>query len=107
MSMGDEQQWTVVIEPVGWKFNMLASMTLLDGAKLSHYVLPSSCRNGTCRTCMCQLTGGRVRYRIEWPGLSLDEKKNGYILPCVAYPESDLAIQSPAATRLGAGKQTS
>jgi ferredoxin len=55
--------------------------------------LPSSCRNGTCRTCMCRLLEGRIRYEIEWPGLSVDEKREGYILPCIAYPESDLVLE--------------
>jgi len=39
-----------------------------------------------------------VRYKIEWPGLSLDEKREGYILPCVAIATSDLVIEAPAAS---------
>ena len=62
----------------------------MDGLKLD-----SSCRNGTCRTCICKLTSGKVTYRIEWPGLSPDEKREGYILPCVAYPLSDVVIELP------------
>jgi ferredoxin len=54
---------------------------------------PSSCRNGTCRTCICQLARGQVRYEIEWPGLSAEEKAEGYALPCVAFPCSDLTIK--------------
>jgi len=54
---------------------------------------PSSCRNGTCRTCIGQLHSGQVRYAIEWPGLSSDEKAQGYVLLCVAYPCSDLVVQ--------------
>ncbi|MDP2679188.1 MAG: 2Fe-2S iron-sulfur cluster binding domain-containing protein [Rhodoferax sp.] len=54
---------------------------------------PSSCRNGTCRTCFSKLERGQVRYEIEWPGLSADEKEQGYVLPCVAYPCSDLVLQ--------------
>lgn len=53
---------------------------------------PSSCRNGNCRTCIAQLASGQVRYEIEWPGLSAEEKQEGYILPCVAYPCSDLEV---------------
>ena len=55
---------------------------------------PSSCRNGTCRTCIAQLAEGQVRYEIEWPGLSAEEKAEGYILPCVAFPCSDLVLKS-------------
>ena len=53
---------------------------------------PSSCRNGTCRTCICQVVSGTVRYDIEWPGLSAEEKIEGYALPCVAFPCSDVVL---------------
>jgi ferredoxin len=55
--------------------------------------LPSSCRNGTCRTCMCQLLSGEVGYRIRWPGLLPEEKEQGWILPCVAYAHSDVVLR--------------
>ena len=67
------------------------------GAEQAGVRLPSSCRNGTCRTCLCLMSGGSVTYRIEWPGLSLDEKREGYILPCVALAQSDLTLLVPAA----------
>ena len=75
------------------QFNAPASMTLLDAARAAGITLPSSCRNGTCRTCICKIKCGKVSYRIEWPGLSIDEKREGYILPCVAYPLSDVVIE--------------
>lgn len=53
----------------------------------------SSCRNGTCRTCMGQLSEGSVRYAIEWPGLSSEEMEEGYVLPCVAHPCSNVVLQ--------------
>jgi ferredoxin len=71
--------------------------TVLQAAEQAGIALPSSCRNGTCRTCICLSRSGSVRYRIEWPGLSLDEKREGYILPCVAIPTSDLTLVAPAA----------
>ena len=42
---------------------------------------------------MAQLLRGQVRYEIEWPGLSAEEKAEGYVLPCVAFPVSDLALK--------------
>lgn len=57
---------------------------------------PSSCRNGTCRTCIGHLSQGRVRYAMEWPGLTPEERASGCVLPCVAYPESDVVLQAPA-----------
>lgn len=53
----------------------------------------SSCRNGTCRTCIGQLLEGQVRYEVEWPGLSTEEMEEGYVLPCVAHPCSNVVIQ--------------
>jgi ferredoxin len=75
--------------------------TVLEGAEAAGVTLPSSCRNGTCRTCICLMQAGQVRYLVAWPGLSLDEKKEGWILPCVAVPQSDLLLQAPAARRTG------
>ena len=57
---------------------------------------PSSCRNGTCRTCIGVLTEGEVRYEIDWPGLSPEEKAEGYVLPCCAYPLSDVKLEGSA-----------
>ena len=54
---------------------------------------PSSCRNGTCRTCLGQLRAGSVYYAIDWPGLSPEEKAQGCVLPCVAYPASDVVLE--------------
>jgi ferredoxin len=53
----------------------------------------SSCRNGTCRTCIGKLAEGTVHYQIEWPGLSTEEVEEGYALPCVAYPRSNVVIE--------------
>jgi ferredoxin len=83
-------------------FDAPAGQPLLLSARGAGLVLPSSCRNGTCRECMCRLVEGRVSYAIEWPGLSADEKREGFILPCVARPESDLVIDAPRATRSAA-----
>ncbi|HSW17624.1 MAG TPA: 2Fe-2S iron-sulfur cluster binding domain-containing protein [Ramlibacter sp.] len=76
---------------------------LLRSAEAAGVSLPSSCRNGSCRTCIQQLEQGRVSYRIEWPGLLAEEKAEGWILPCVAYPESDLVLRRPPAQVLPVG----
>ncbi len=87
----------VRIEPQGWQFQAPRGQSLRESAARAGVLLPSSCRNGTCRECLCQLLDGRVSYTIEWPGLSADEKREGCILPCVARPESDLVINAPRA----------
>lgn len=72
---------------------------LLQSAQVAGWHLPSSCRNGTCRSCMQQLASGRVTYRIDWPGLLAEEKSEGWILPCVAYPVTDLVLRGGDWTR--------
>ena len=62
--------------------------------------MPSACRNGTCRACLCRLVSGSIRYQIDWPGLLAEEKADGWILPCVATATSDVVIAAPAASRL-------
>ena len=71
-----------------------AGQTILLALEAAGVNLPSSCRNGTCRTCMCRLASGQITYRIEWPGLSSDEKREGWILPCAAYALSALEIDA-------------
>ncbi|MDR6889306.1 MULTISPECIES: 2Fe-2S iron-sulfur cluster-binding protein [Variovorax] len=87
----------VRLEPSGLGFEAEAGTTLLRAAEAVGIEMPSSCRNGTCRTCICQLLSGSVRHTIEWPGLSAEEKAEGWILPCVAEAQDDLAIDAPKA----------
>ena len=95
------QGHTVTLAPSGWTFDAGAGgVTLLAAAAAAGIALPSSCRNGTCRTCICRMTAGSVSYRIEWPGLSREEKAKGWILPCVAVAESDLSIEARHAERV-------
>lgn len=78
------------------QFDAPHDLPLLVAAEQAGLLLASACRNGTCRTCICLLVSGQVAYRIAWPGLSAEEKTEGYILPCVAYPVSDVTLQLPA-----------
>jgi ferredoxin len=73
-----------------------ADQPLLLSAQQAGVELLASCRNGTCRTCLRRLVSGQVHYRIEWPGLSAEEKSQGFILPCVAHPASDLVLADEA-----------
>ena len=88
--------YTARIDGMCTNFSVPADMTLLQAAekaKVPGLNLKSSCRNGTCRTCICRLIEGEVVYRIDWPGLSMDEKRDQFILACVAYPVTDVVIQ--------------
>lgn len=90
----------VRLEPSGLDFEAEAGTTLLKAAEAAGLELPSSCRNGTCRTCICRRLAGETRHIIEWPGLSAEEKAEGWILPCVAEALGDLTLEVPGARSL-------
>ncbi|MFZ6710960.1 2Fe-2S iron-sulfur cluster-binding protein [Undibacterium sp. TC9W] len=92
--------WSVTIQPQGWTCETQDELSLMEAALLEGIRMPNSCRNGTCRTCMCQMLAGEIRYRIDWPGLSLEEKQEGWILPCVAQACSDVLLEVPAAVKV-------
>ncbi|GAB3498319.1 2Fe-2S iron-sulfur cluster-binding protein [Curvibacter fontanus] len=79
--------------PFDQQFDAWTDRPLLISMEQGGIDWPSSCRNGTCRTCMTQLVSGTVRYEIEWPGLASEEKEEGYVLPCVAHPCSDVTLK--------------
>ncbi|MFZ6727105.1 2Fe-2S iron-sulfur cluster-binding protein [Undibacterium sp. MH2W] len=90
----------LTISPQEWQCIVPTGKTLLEASLAAGIRLPSSCRNGTCRACMCQLIEGKIRYRIEWPGLSAEEKQASWILPCVAEAEGAVVIRAPLAVKV-------
>lgn len=90
----------ITFAPSGLACRGDGATSILQSAEAAGIDLPSSCRNGTCRTCLCRMQSGSVRYLVEWPGLSRDEKKDGDILPCVAVPLSDVVLAAPHARRV-------
>ena len=85
--------FTATALPEGQPCDAWTEQTLLTSLEMGGVDWPSSCRNGTCRTCLGLMLSGTVRYDIEWPGLSAEEKAEGCVLPCVAYPCSDITLQ--------------
>jgi ferredoxin len=94
---GSERVWQARLGEGGPVFDAPADRSLLQSAEAAGWPLPSSCRNGTCRTCLQRLRSGQVRYRVEWPGVLAEERREGWILPCVAHPCSDVVLEDPYA----------
>jgi ferredoxin len=92
----------LLVLPQGWEVEVAAGSTLLEAAQQAGIRLARSCRNGTCRACLCELSVGEVSYRVPWPGLSVEERAAGLTLPCVALPLGDVVLYAPSATRLSA-----
>jgi ferredoxin len=84
---------TLRLEPGGEPLPIANGQSLLEAAIAAGVPMRSSCRNGTCRECLCRLLEGRVHYRIDWPGISRDERRDGWVLPCVAVAETDVVVE--------------
>lgn len=88
-----ETLYTVSTEPDGLQADAWSHEPLLLSLEMGGSNWPSSCRSGTCRTCVGQLISGTVRYPMEWPGLTKEEQEEGYVLPCVAQPCSHVVLK--------------
>lgn len=91
------QRFRLTVLPLARSLDCAADQTLLLAALGQGLQLPHSCRNGSCRACLARLRSGEVVYRVEWPGLSREEKDAGWTLPCVALPRSDVCLEAPLA----------
>lgn len=67
--------------------------TILSVADAAGLDLPSSCHAGVCTTCAGQIISGTVD-QTDGMGVSPELQKQGYVLLCVAYPRSDLKIET-------------
>jgi ferredoxin len=67
--------------------------TILSVADAAGLDLPSSCHAGVCTTCAGLVTEGTVD-QTDGMGVSPDLQKQGYALLCVAYPRSDLKVET-------------
>ena len=91
--MSEPVVFQVTLLPHRVRFAAPADESLLKAGLRAMAPLRSSCRNGTCRTCLCRLVSGEIAYEIEWPGLTAEEKREGWVLPCVARPLSDVVLR--------------
>ena len=68
------------------------SSTLLESCEAAGVPLSAVCRAGVCGSCRSRLASGKVRCESE----ILDEadRADGYILPCVSWPEEDCALEA-------------
>lgn len=67
----------------------VATGTTVLFAGLEHGIdLPYSCQNGSCNSCAAKCISGKIAMSTT-EGLTEEQIKNGYVLTCVGYPQSD------------------
>ncbi|TVP66059.1 MAG: ferredoxin [Leptolyngbya sp. LCM1.Bin17] len=67
--------------------------TVLAAAQEAGLDLPFSCSAGVCTTCAALVLEGNVD-QTDGMGVSPDLQAQGYALLCVAYPRSDLKVET-------------
>jgi ferredoxin len=67
--------------------------TILEAAQAAGLDLPYSCTAGVCTTCAAHVSEGTLD-QTDGMGVSPALQAQGYALLCVAYPRSDLKIET-------------
>lgn len=66
--------------------------TLLEMAEAEGVAIPSSCRSGVCQACRTRVADGEVDCQSSV--LDPDDRAEGFILPCVSWPHSDVVLEA-------------
>ena len=79
----------------GNEFSVDDSETVLDAALRHGFVIPYSCRSGSCGSCKSRVVSGRIDYGDYEGGILTDsDHAGGVALLCQARPLSDLVVDA-------------
>ena len=92
----------ITIKPSDHRFDCAEDETILAAALRASLLLPYGCRDGACGSCKSKIVEGDVDYgHSQTATLTEIEKKQGYVLPCVARPLSAVTLECREVRRAG------
>ena len=92
----------ITIRPSDHRFDCAGDETILAAALRASLLLPYGCRDGACGSCKSKIVEGEVDYgHSQMSTLTDTEKKQGYVLPCVARPLSDVTLECREVRKAG------
>ena len=71
--------------------------TILEAAEAADVDLPFGCRTGACGSCVGRLLDGDVAHERPPRALHSHRVRAGYVLCCIARPQSDCRVEVGAA----------
>lgn len=79
----------------GNEFSVGESETVLDAALKNGFIIPYSCRSGSCGSCKSRIVSGLIDYGdYEGDVLTDSDHANGFALLCQARPLEDLVVDA-------------
>lgn len=67
--------------------------TVVDAAEATGVAIPYGCLYGACGTCTAELLDGEIRHLKPVRALKERALDAGYVLPCIATPETDCRLR--------------
>nr|QOU10598.1 ferredoxin [Pedospumella sp. Jangsampo120217C5] len=69
------------------------NQSILEAAEDNNIELPYSCRAGSCSSCLGKIVSGSIK-QPDQTFLDPTQIAEGYVLTCVAYPKTDVVIET-------------
>jgi len=88
----ESTQYEITFAATGRSVSANGSDTLLEMAEAEGIAIPSSCRSGVCQACRTRVAHGAVDCQSSV--LDPDDRADGFILPCVSWPQGDVVLEA-------------